>query len=120
MVARPAGNEKWMARPAFVGAAVVWYALLLYADLPKLRASGTNSQLDIARVFAVRKSKSALPILFCEISAGPEARAVPVSGLHMRQVRAPGCFAWTTAGQQSYRAGALSEAALTGRRDPTD
>jgi hypothetical protein len=84
MVARPAGNEKWMTRPAFVGAAVVWYALLLYADLPKLRASGTNSQLDIARVFAVRKSKSVLPVLFPAISAGPEAWAVPASGLRVR------------------------------------
>jgi imidazolonepropionase-like amidohydrolase len=35
-----------------------------HADLPKLRASGTDAQLDIAAVFAVRKSKSTLPGLF--------------------------------------------------------
>jgi hypothetical protein len=33
----------------------------VYADLPELRARWSNSQLDIAGVFAVRRSKSALP-----------------------------------------------------------
>jgi hypothetical protein len=59
-------------------------------------------------------SRSALPVLFPAISAGPKARAVPASGLRMRQVPAGGRRAAT--GQQSSRAGALSEAALTGRR----
>jgi hypothetical protein len=85
----------------------------VYADLPKLRARRAEPQLDIARVFAVRKSKSALPVLFCEISARPQARAVPPSGLYLREIHSAG--RWTAADQQSYRADAVSEAALTGR-----
>jgi hypothetical protein len=38
--------------------------ILDHAYLPKLRAPGTDSELDIAAVFAVRKQKPALPVLF--------------------------------------------------------
>jgi hypothetical protein len=47
--------------------------------VPRVRAQRAGAQLDIAAVFAMRKSESALPILFSELSA----RAVPTSGLRV-------------------------------------
>jgi hypothetical protein len=61
----------------------VFGTVLKYADLPKVRAWRAGAQLDIAGVFAVRKSESALPVLFSELSTGQEARAVPASGLRV-------------------------------------
>ena len=56
-------------------------AVLTYADLAKVRAWRPGEQLDIAAVFAVRKSEPALSVLFWKLSTGQEARAVPASGL---------------------------------------
>jgi hypothetical protein len=57
--------------------------VLMYADLPEVRAWRACAQLDIAGVFAVRKSEPALSALFSELSTGQEARAVPVSELYV-------------------------------------
>jgi hypothetical protein len=56
---------------------------LTYADLPQVRSWRACAQLDIAGVFAVRKSEPALSVLFSELSTGQEARAVPVSELYV-------------------------------------
>jgi hypothetical protein len=55
----------------------------MYADLPEVRAWRACAQLDIAGVFAVRKSEPALSALFSELSTRQEARAMPVSGLRV-------------------------------------
>jgi hypothetical protein len=52
----------------------VFGRVLTYADLPKVRAQRAGAQLDIACVFAVRKSEPALSVLFSELSTGQEAR----------------------------------------------
>jgi hypothetical protein len=88
------------------------------ADLPKLRAWRARPQLGIAGVFAVRRSKSALPILFFEKSARSEARAVSLSRMCVRQVCAADPFAHAETGQQSDRADALPKAAMNRGRMP--
>jgi hypothetical protein len=55
--------------------------VLMYADLPQVRAWRAGAQLDIAAVFAVWKSESALSVLFSELSTRQEARTMPASGL---------------------------------------
>jgi hypothetical protein len=64
------------------GFGTVW----TYADLPQVRAWRAGAQLDIAAVFAMRKSEPALYVLFSELSTGQEARAVPASGLCVQDV----------------------------------
>ena len=59
--------------------------VLMYADLPEVRAWRACAQLDIAGVFAVRKSEPALSVLFSELSTGQEARAGLVSMAVLRQ-----------------------------------
>jgi hypothetical protein len=44
----------------------VFGTVLTYADLPKVRAWGACAQLDIAAVFAMRKSEPSLSVLFVE------------------------------------------------------
>jgi len=55
--------------------------VLAYADVPEVRAWWAGAQLDSAAVFTVRRPESALSVLFSELPAGQEARAVPASGV---------------------------------------
>jgi hypothetical protein len=52
----------------------------------------------------------ALPVLFREVSARQEARAVSASGLYVRKIYSP--ERWAAAGEQSHRARTVSETAL--------
>ena len=53
-----------------VAGAAVFGTVLTYADLPEVRAWRAGAQLDIAGVFAMRKSEPALSVLFSELSTG--------------------------------------------------
>ena len=68
-------------------------------------------------MFAVRKSESALSVLFSELSTRQEARAVPASGLRVRHVFTDDRQA--TAGKQICGKAAVPEAHIEGRgNDP--
>jgi hypothetical protein len=87
--------------------------VLRYAGLPKVRARWASAQLGSAAVFALRGPEPALSVLFCELSTGPKARAVPASGM-----RVPGVFAadrQAAAGQHLRLTGVAAEAPLERR-----
>jgi hypothetical protein len=87
--------------------------VLTYADLPKVRAWRAGAQLGSATVCALRGPEPALSVLFCELSTGSEAWAVPAS-----RVRGSGVFAadrQAAAGQHVRLTGVAAEAPIERR-----
>jgi hypothetical protein len=70
---------RWICK--VVGVVGEFGRVLMYADLPTVRAWRAGAQLGSACVFAVRGSESALSVLLSELPTAQEARAVPTSGV---------------------------------------